>query len=77
MDETNNIYLYKDKKNPNVRGTVYHSASTSYCPWRAIITDEYGVKRFSDSYQTLRGAQTQLGRHTTNGMKRIKVIKGV
>ena len=75
-DETN-IYLYQDKKEPEVRGTVFYDGRFEWCPWQAVITDALGVRIFKDSYRTLRGAQNQLGKNSRNGMKRIKVIKEV
>ena len=68
------VYCYRDKKNPEIRGTIFRTGGKSFA-WKVIVTNEVGSVIFSDYYDSLRGAQSQLGKHTPNGVKRTKVIK--
>ena len=79
-EDKNLIYCYKGKKDPEERGTVYYTPVSRYpwqndYPWIARITNRFGLEIFSDRYASLRGAQTQLGRHSTAGMKKVKTIE--
>ena len=70
------VYCYRDKKNPEIRGTIFYRGKKSLA-WKVIVTNEVGSVLFSAYYDSLRGAQSQLGKHTPNGVKRTKVIKEV
>lgn len=70
------VYCYRDKKNPEIRGTIFHTGKKNF-GWKVIVSNEVGSVLFSDYYNSLLGAQSQLGKHTPNGVKRTKVIKEV